>query len=71
MQIEALTKRIVNEVKHIEGVRGIVLGGSRARGTHTPLPTSIWAFTIIRMIRWTWWRWAGLPHNSTTNTGQT
>src|SRR5688572_22035902 len=35
MQIEALTKRIVNEVKHVEGVQAIVLGGSRARRTHT------------------------------------
>src|SRR5215213_1914721 len=35
MQIEALIQKIVNEVKRVEGVKAIVLGGSRARGTHT------------------------------------
>ena len=34
MQIEAFIQEIVNEVKQVEGVQGIVLGGSRARGTH-------------------------------------
>lgn len=36
MQIEALIEKIVAEVKRVEGVQAIVLGGSRARGTHTP-----------------------------------
>ena len=35
MQVETLTQNIVDEVKRVEGVRAIVLGGSRARGTHT------------------------------------
>jgi predicted nucleotidyltransferase len=35
MQIEALIQEIVDEVKRVEGVKAIVLGGSRARGTHT------------------------------------
>lgn len=36
MQIESLIQTIVDEVKQVKGVRAIVLGGSRARGTHTP-----------------------------------
>ena len=36
MQVETLLENIVDEVKRVEGVRAIVLGGSRARGTHTP-----------------------------------
>lgn len=36
MSIESLIQDIVDEVKHVEGVKAIVLGGSRARGTHTP-----------------------------------
>lgn len=35
MQIAALLEEIVDEVKQVEGVKAIVLGGSRARGTHT------------------------------------
>src|SRR5688572_302493 len=35
MQIETLLQKIVEEVKKVEGVKAIVLGGSRARGTHT------------------------------------
>ena len=30
-----LLPQLIDEVKHVEGVRAIVLGGSRARGTHT------------------------------------
>ena len=36
MPVDALIRDIVDEVKRVEGVRAIVLGGSRARGTHTP-----------------------------------
>jgi predicted nucleotidyltransferase len=36
MQIDSLIQTIVDEVKQVEGVKAIVLGGSRARGTHTP-----------------------------------
>ena len=36
MQIESLISQLVDEVKGVEGVRAIVLGGSRARGTHRP-----------------------------------
>lgn len=36
MQVETLIENIVDEVKRVEGIRAIVLGGSRARGTHTP-----------------------------------
>lgn len=36
MKFESLIERIVKELKVVEGVRAIVLGGSRARGTHTP-----------------------------------
>jgi predicted nucleotidyltransferase len=36
MQVEALLQNVVDEVKRVEGVRAIVLGGSRARGAHTP-----------------------------------
>ena len=35
MQIEMLIQKIVEEVKQVEGIKAIVLGGSRARGTHT------------------------------------
>ncbi|HSL30847.1 MAG TPA: nucleotidyltransferase domain-containing protein [Anaerolineales bacterium] len=36
MQTQALIEKITSEVKNVKGVRGIVLGGSRARGTHRP-----------------------------------
>jgi predicted nucleotidyltransferase len=36
MQVESLIPMIVDAVKQVEGVRAIVLGGSRARGTNTP-----------------------------------
>ena len=36
MSIESLIASILNEIKGVEGVRAVVLGGSRARGTHTP-----------------------------------
>src|SRR5918994_7504129 len=36
MQIESLIQKIVQDVKQVEGVKAIVLGGSRARGTQTP-----------------------------------
>lgn len=35
MQVESLIENIVEELKRVEGVHAIVLGGSRARGTHT------------------------------------
>lgn len=35
MQIDLLIEKIVDEVRQVKGVKGIVLGGSRARGTHT------------------------------------
>ncbi len=35
MEVELLIQTIVDEVKSVEGVRAIVLGGSRARGTET------------------------------------
>lgn len=35
MQVESLIESIVEELKRVEGVHAIVLGGSRARGTHT------------------------------------
>ena len=35
MQIEMLIQKIVEEVRQVDGVKAIVLGGSRARGTHT------------------------------------
>lgn len=34
--IESLIQDIVREVKTVSGVKALVLGGSRARGTHTP-----------------------------------
>lgn len=36
MQLELLIQNIVDEVRQVEGVRAIVLGGSRARGTQMP-----------------------------------
>lgn len=36
MEIETLLPTIVDELTQVQGVRAIVLGGSRARGTHTP-----------------------------------
>ena len=33
--MEAFIQEIVNEVKQVQGVKAVVLGGSRARGTHT------------------------------------
>jgi predicted nucleotidyltransferase len=36
MHIESLIQRIVQDLKQVEGVKAIVLGGSRARGTQTP-----------------------------------
>jgi predicted nucleotidyltransferase len=35
MQIESLLERIVDNVRQVDGVKAIVLGGSRARGTFT------------------------------------
>jgi predicted nucleotidyltransferase len=35
MQVAILMQQIVDEVKRVDGVGAIVLGGSRARGTHT------------------------------------
>ena len=35
MQFDLLLQNIIDEVKQAEGVKAIVLGGSRARGTHT------------------------------------
>jgi predicted nucleotidyltransferase len=35
MQIDLFIQNIVDEVRQVEGVKAIVLGGSRARGTHT------------------------------------
>lgn len=35
MQIESLIQKIVEELQQVEGVKAVVLGGSRARGTHT------------------------------------
>ena len=36
MDTQALIDHIVQRLRRVEGVVGIVLGGSRARGTHTP-----------------------------------
>ncbi len=36
MEVETLLQMIVDEVKSVEGIRAVVLGGSRARGTHKP-----------------------------------
>jgi len=35
MQVDLLIQEIVEAVRQVEGVKAIVLGGSRARGTHT------------------------------------
>lgn len=35
MQFESFLQHIVDEVKQVEGIKAIVLGGSRARGSHT------------------------------------
>ena len=37
MRIESLLERIVDNVRQVDGVTAIVLGGSRARGTHTSI----------------------------------
>ncbi len=36
MDIQTLLDETIDQVKTVEGVRAVVLGGSRARGTHTP-----------------------------------
>jgi predicted nucleotidyltransferase len=36
MDVQDLITETVEQVKRVEGVSAIVLGGSRARGTHTP-----------------------------------
>lgn len=36
MESQPLINFIIEQIKHIDGVSAIVLGGSRARGTHTP-----------------------------------
>jgi len=36
MNTQTIINTIVEQIKHIDGVSAIVLGGSRARGTHTP-----------------------------------
>ena len=36
MNIDTLIQKITNEVKTVDGIKAIVLGGSRARGTHHP-----------------------------------
>lgn len=35
MQVEAIIEDIANRIKQVPGIIAIVLGGSRARGTHT------------------------------------
>jgi predicted nucleotidyltransferase len=35
MQVDMLLQKIVDEVKHVTGVKAVVLGGSRSRGTGT------------------------------------
>jgi predicted nucleotidyltransferase len=36
MTIDSLIQSIIDELRHVPGVQAVVLGGSRARGTHTP-----------------------------------
>ncbi len=36
MEADRLIEKIVERVKGVDGLRAVVLGGSRARGTHTP-----------------------------------
>lgn len=36
MEATTLVNHIVDRLRHVDGLIGIVLGGSRARGTHTP-----------------------------------
>jgi hypothetical protein len=36
METQVLIDTIIEKLKHIDGVSAVVLGGSRARGTHTP-----------------------------------
>lgn len=36
MDAQALIAEIVEQIQHVDGVAAVVLGGSRARGTHTP-----------------------------------
>ena len=35
-EIKAITDKVVSALRTVPGVEGVVLGGSRARGTHTP-----------------------------------
>ena len=35
MQVDLLIQKIVDEIRQVDGVKAVVLGGSRARGTHT------------------------------------
>src|SRR5215207_3251695 len=36
MDIQPIINTIIEKIKHIDGVSAVVLGGSRARATHTP-----------------------------------
>jgi predicted nucleotidyltransferase len=36
MEVQAVITDIVNRLKQVKGLNAVVLGGSRARGTHTP-----------------------------------
>src|SRR4026209_311599 len=36
MDTQSLISTITEQLKHVDGVSAIVLGGSRARGSHTP-----------------------------------
>jgi len=36
MNVQKIINKVSNELKEISGVVGVVLGGSRARGTHRP-----------------------------------
>lgn len=35
-EIKAITDKVVSALQNVPGIEGVVLGGSRARGTHTP-----------------------------------
>jgi len=54
MKIDSLLSEIVADLRQVGGVSALVLGGSRARGTHTSKSDLTWEFTTTPTGRSIW-----------------
>ncbi len=54
MAVQNIIDKVSNELKEIPGVVGVVLGGSRARGTHSKLLTLISVFIMMKLKDLMW-----------------